>query len=158
MSKTLFGVLRIALGFIFLWAFFDKLLGLGFATSPDKSWLAGSSPTSGFLKSASGSFATFFNSLSGNMLVDWLFMLGLFGIGIALVLGIGMRIATYTGSLMLLLMFLAVFPPKANPILDDHIIYTLLLIGLYNAKAGENLGFGKSWKKSKIVKQYPILE
>ena len=86
------------------------------------------------------------------------FMAGLLGIGLALVLGIGMRIATYTGTLLLLLMWLASFPPKTNPILDDHIIYILLLIGLYGVGAGDVLGFGKSWKKSNLVKQYPILQ
>jgi hypothetical protein len=28
--KIILGILRLAVGFIFLWAFFDKLLGLGF--------------------------------------------------------------------------------------------------------------------------------
>ena len=156
--KSVWGLARIAFGWIFLWAFFDKLLGLGYSTLPAKSWLMGASPTTGFLKGAAGTFAPFFNSLAGNMIVDWLFMAGLFGIGLALVLGIGMRIATYTGSLLLFFMWLAVFPPKTNPILDDHIIYILLLIGLYGAGAGDVLGFGKSWKKSSIVKQYPILQ
>jgi len=39
--------MRILLGIIFLWAFVDKLFGLGFATSSAKSWLGGASPTSG---------------------------------------------------------------------------------------------------------------
>lgn len=158
MQKQFFGLLRVTLGFIFLWAFFDKLLGLGYSTIPAKSWLAGGSPTTGFLKGAAGSFAPFFNSLSGQGWVDWLFMAGLLGIGAALVLGIGMRLATYGGSLLLFLMWLAVFPPKTNPIVDDHIIYILVLICLYNVKAGEVLGFGKSWAKSSLVKQYPILQ
>jgi len=157
MQKTALGVLRIALGFIFLWAFFDKLLGLGFATPAARAWMAGGSPTTGFLKSAAGTFAPFFNSLSGNMMVDWLFMLGLLGIGTALILGIGMKIATYAGSLLLLLMYLAVYPPTTNPILDDHLIYIIVLFVLLYTNAGEYLGLGKTWKKSKLVKQYSIL-
>ena len=43
-------VTRILVGFVFLWAFLDKTLGLGFATTPEKAWLAGTSPTTGFLK------------------------------------------------------------------------------------------------------------
>ena len=92
--KSVWGLARIALGWIFLWAFFDKFLGLGYSTLPAKSWLMGTSPTTGFLKGAAGTFAPFFNGLSGNMIVDWLFMVGLLGIGLALVLGIGMRSAT----------------------------------------------------------------
>ena len=151
------GVLRITLGSIFLWAFFDKLLGLGYSTLPAKSWLAGSSPTSGFLKGAAGTFASQFQMLAGNPVVDWLFMLGLLGIGLALVLGIALRIATISGVVLMLLMWLAVFPPKTNPIVDDHIIYALVLMLLYKANAGDVLGFGKAWKKSSIVKNYPIL-
>lgn len=158
MLKTYLALLRIALGSIFLWAFFDKLIGLGHATLPEKAWLAGGSPTTGFLKGAAGSFAPLFNGLAGQMWVDWLFMVGLLGIGLALILGIGMRIATYTGSLLLILMYLAVFPPKTNPVVDDHIIYILILFVLYSANAGTILGFGKSWAKSKLVKQYPILQ
>ena len=40
-QEYILGLLRISIGLIFLWAFFDKLFGLGFATSFDKSWLAG---------------------------------------------------------------------------------------------------------------------
>ncbi len=156
--KSVWGLVRITLGWIFLWAFFDKLLGLGYSTLPAKSWLAGGSPTAGFLKGAAGTFAPVFNGLAGQMWVDWLFMAGLLCLGAALVLGIGMRLATYGGSLLMLLLWLAVFPPKTNPFVDEHVVYMLVLIGLYGVNAGEVLGFGKSWKKSSIVKQYPILQ
>jgi len=63
------GVLRIALGLIFLWAFFDKLFGLGFNTARDKSWLLGNSPTSGFLSSLNGWFSSVFNPLAGSVLL-----------------------------------------------------------------------------------------
>ena len=45
-------MLRFAMGFIFLWAFFDKVFGLGFATTADKAWIRGGSPTTGFLANA----------------------------------------------------------------------------------------------------------
>ena len=44
--------IRISLGWIFLWAFVDKLFGLGFATPSARSWLNGGSPTKGFLANA----------------------------------------------------------------------------------------------------------
>src|ERR1044072_136763 len=89
--------MRILLGIIFLWAFFDKLLGLGFATPAAKSWLSGGSPTAGFLKGVEGPFADTFHAMSGNPFFDWLFMLGLLGIGLGLVLGIAVRASVTAG-------------------------------------------------------------
>jgi thiosulfate dehydrogenase [quinone] large subunit len=43
------GVLRIVMGLTFLWAFVDKMFGLGYATSPAQAWIHGGSPTKGFL-------------------------------------------------------------------------------------------------------------
>lgn len=152
-------VLRIGMGWIFLWSFLDKLVGLGFSTTPDKAWLAGGSPTYGFLKSATyGPFAAFYQSLAGSVAIEWLFMFGLLGIGTALILGIAMRIAGYAGALLMFLMWTALLPPKNNPILDDHIIYLFVLIGLTTVKSGQWFGLGKWWAKTKLVKKYPILE
>lgn len=156
--KYTLALLRIGMGWIFFWAFWDKLLGLGFATEAGKSWLAGNSPTTGFLKFAThGPFKPLFESLSGNVFVDWLFMIGLFGIGLALILGIGSRIATYTGSLLLFLMWLSLLPPENNPIVDNHIIYILVLIVLNQSNAGEVFGLGSLWRKTKLVQKNPFL-
>lgn len=143
------------MGFIFLWAFLDKLFGLGFATAPDKSWLSGNSPTSGFLKFGThGMFKVFFESLAGNPIVDYLFMFGLLGIGTALVLGIARKISTSAGTLMLFLMWLATFPPTNNPLLDEHIIYIFALQLLLHLHGGEVFGLAKWWEKTKLVSKY----
>src|SRR3989338_5275898 len=135
--------LRISLGWILLWAFLDKVFGLGFSTAADKTWLAGISPTAGFLKfGATGFFGKYFGALAGSALVDWLFMLGLLLIGTALILGIGMKIASYSGALLMFLMWLALVPSKNNPLIDDHIIYLLVFLRLYFTEAGKTLGFG----------------
>jgi thiosulfate dehydrogenase [quinone] large subunit len=42
-------VLRVSLGFAFLWAFLDKTFGLGYATPAERAWINGGSPTKGFL-------------------------------------------------------------------------------------------------------------
>ena len=158
-DKCLFACLRIGMGLIFIWAFFDKLLGLGFATKPESAWLNGGSPTTGFLTNAvKGPFASAYHAMAGTGIVDWLFMLGLLLLGLALILGIGMKLAAYAGTLLMLLMYLAVLPPANNPILDDHIIYALVLLVLHQVKAGEYFGFGKSWKKTDLVKKYKFLE
>jgi len=124
-------VARIMIGFVFLWAFFDKTFGLGFATTAEKAWLAGGSPTTGFLKmgvNPDSPFASFFNSLAGQAWVDWLFMAGLLGIGVALVLGIGLRIAAATGTLLLVMMWAAAVPLENNPVVDDHLVYAAIII------------------------------
>ncbi len=157
--QNFLALLRILMGWIFLWAFLDKLLGLGFATKTSNAWLAGGSPTSGFLKFAtSGPLKTTFESLSGVVLVDWLFMVGLLFLGVSLILGIGLRIVSYTGSLLLFLMWLSLFPTENNPFLDDHIIYILVLWVLSYSNAGNFWGLGNWWGKTSIAKSCPILK
>ena len=156
----IWGILRICLGLIFLWAFFDKLFGLGFATTADKSWLLGNSPTSGFLEfGTKGIFAGFYQSLAGSVIVDWLFMVGLLFIGVALTLGIGVKLAGYSGVLLLLMMYTAGFmPPEHHPFLDEHIIYSIVLIGCAIVGAGRYLGFGNWWSELDFVRRNKWLE
>ena len=158
-KEKLTALLRISLGWIFFWGFIDKLFGLGFATEAGKSWLDGASPTSGFLSFGThGPFAEFYQSLAGNPLVDWLFMLGLGLIGLSLILGIGMRVATASGALLMLLLWTAALPPEHNPLIDEHIVYILLLIGLHVNEAGDHYGLGKIWGETKLVKRFPSLK
>lgn len=153
------GLLRIALGWVFFWAFIDKLWGLGRATAANKSWLDGVSPTVGFLKNAAkGPLADMYHAMAGNAVVDWLFMLGLLGIGLALILGIGIRVASVSGIALMLLMWSAVLPPSNNPIVDDHIIYALVFVWFFCVPAvGETLGLGKFWNKMTFVQKMPWL-
>jgi thiosulfate dehydrogenase [quinone] large subunit len=145
-EQYILGILRICMGFIFFWAFIDKLFGLGFSTSVAKSWISGGSPTLGFLSSSVGPFSNVYHMIAGNIVVDVLFMLGLFCVGLALLLGKYMKLAVWSGSLMFFLMWTAVFPPKTNPILDDHIIYILVLFLLLYTKSENYLGLGKTKK------------
>jgi len=143
---TLF-VIRLVLGFIFLWAFFDKLLGLGFATTPDKAWIVGGSPTYGFLKLATyGVFAQFYQAIAGTTFVNVTFMLALLLLGIALLLGICMRTAGYGGALLMILMWSARLPPEQNPVFDEHIVYALVLILLTLVNLDE-LSIKRLWRK-----------
>ncbi len=144
--RRLLAVTRIGLGWIFFWAFIDKLFGLGFATPPENAWLAGGSPTAGFLQFATtGPLAGFYQGIAGHPIVDGLFMFGLFGLGVALLTGVGMKIAGIGGPLLMLLMWSAHLPPENNPVLDDHIIYALILMTLSAAEAGETWGLGRWW-------------
>lgn len=156
-TENLFSLLRWSLSFIFLWAFFDKLFGLGFATLPEKSWLNGSSPTAGFLTfGIDGILSPLFHALSGNILIDILFMGGLLSVGLCLALGVGMRIACYSGVLMMALIYLSLFPLEKNPLIDEHIIYILVLLLLAKNNTYEN-SLQKKWRGLSFVKKYSIL-
>ena len=144
-------VARVLVGFVFLWAFLDKLLGLGLSTKVSSAWINGGSPTTGFLKGASGDFAPFFNGLAGNALVDWLFMLGMLGVGVALILGVGLRIAAVSGGAILVLMWLASLPLVTNPIIDDHLVYAVVLVVV--ALAPRKLSLSNWWLKLSVVKK-----
>lgn len=156
-ARYVLAVLRIVIGWTFLWAFLDKLFGLGYATPSARSWLNGGSPTKGFLSGSTGPFAGFYHDLAGTGIANWLFMLGLAGIGTALLLGIGMRIAGVTGVILYLMMFTVVLPPENNPVVDEHIIGAAAVALLALAAAGDTLGLGRWWKSQAIVKRYPWL-
>ncbi|MGP9846203.1 hypothetical protein [Brachybacterium sp. 107] len=156
---TVLGVTRLLLGFTFAWAFLDKLFGLGFSTPSERAWLQGGSPTSGFLGGsieAGNPFAGFWEFwLSLNPFTDILFMGGLLGIGLALLLGIGTRVAAASGAAMYLLMYLAAFPMVTNPLFDDHLIMAVLLIAMAGLAAGDHVGLGRRWRR--LVAGNPFL-
>lgn len=156
-ARYLLAVLRISMGWIFLWAFLDKLLGLGRATAPEAAWLAGGSPTAGFLGfAARGPLVGIFQALAGNPVVDLLFMFGLLGLGLALSLGIGLKVAGIAGPVLMLLMWLAQLPPATNPFMDSHIIYALVLALFPCVEAGHTLGLGSWWAEK--THAWPILQ
>ena len=149
---------RLALGWVFLWAFLDKMFGLGHETRVAQAWVNGGSPTEGFLAhGAAGPFAGFYHVIAGAAWADWLFMIGLLGIGLALVLGIGMRIAAVAGALLLVMMWAVVLPPEHNLCMDDHLIYALLIVGLALTGAGDAIGLGRWWTNTALVRRLPIL-
>lgn len=157
-ADWIWGLTRVALGWIFLWPFLDKTFGLGYATAAEDAWIDGGSPTFGFLTFATkGPFDGFFQSFAGEAWADWFFMIGLLGIGVALLAGVAVRIAAVSGALMLVLMWMAVLPPEHNPAIDDHIIYAMVLIGLAAVNAGDHLGLGRWWQGLDIVQRFPAL-
>lgn len=167
------GALRIMMGFTFLWAFLDKLLALGFATGrnpatgginffgPD-AWIRGGSPTDGFLGfglHTKEPFLGFFNGMVGSTFVEWAFMLALAGIGLGLMFGVLTRIAAIGGAVLMVMMYFAgSFLPENNPLIDEHIIYAVVLAGIAYVGAGRFLGLGNRWRKTQLVTKYPILE
>jgi len=157
LGGTAIAVLRVAMGFVFMWPFLDKLFGLGYSTASDKSWLSGGSPTKGFLSGVDvGPFESFFHSFAGAWWANILFMGALFAIGLALILGVALRIAAASGSLLLVMMWAAAWPMaqftsageatrSTNPFLDDHLVYALVLVVLAIIGAGNYFGLGRWW-------------
>jgi thiosulfate dehydrogenase (quinone) large subunit len=166
-------VLRIAFGLTFLWAFFDKLLALGYSTGAvlneqgtktgidffsKDAWINGGNPTLGFLKfGASGPFKGFYNAIAGETWVNVLFMFGLLAIGIALTFGIAMRLGTIAGFVMYMMMWTVALWPANNPVLDDHILGALSMVVLGLALAGDTWGAGRIWARTQLVRRFPIL-
>ncbi|MFD9560810.1 hypothetical protein [Streptomyces sp. NPDC059994] len=158
LARTLAG-LRLLTAFTFLWAFFDKTFGWGYATQSGKGWIDGGSPTKGFLSHvAAGPMESTFHSWAGDTWADWLFMLGLLGIGLALATGVALRLAAVAGTALMALMWAAEWPParhlsdgalsaSSNPVIDYHVLYTAVLITLAVACAGRTWGLGTLWER-----------
>jgi len=162
---TFLSLTRIAIGFTFLWAFLDKLFGLGFSTCRttaedgsfsidvmcEKAWLSGGHVTEGYLVyggNPNSPFHEFFVNLGSQRWTDWIFMIGLLGIGLALILGIGTKVAMYSGPAMLIFMYMTQMLPATNPIVDEHIVESLAIIGIVLVELGhQSIGLGKWWRK-----------
>jgi thiosulfate dehydrogenase [quinone] large subunit len=164
-----FAGLRLVTGFVFLWAFLDKTFGWGYATGSGKGWIDGGSPTKGFLSSvAAGPMQSAFHSWAGAGWANWLFMLALLGVGLALLSGIALRPAAVAGTALMAFMWIAEWPPaqhlsdgtpsmSSNPLVDYHVLYAAVMIALAVASAGTTWGLGKAWARLPIVRDHTWL-
>jgi thiosulfate dehydrogenase [quinone] large subunit len=148
-------ILRLLLGWSFLWAFLDKMFGLGFATCRaadssaidfgcDAAMINGGSPTYGLLEfgtqsSHTGGLFSWMAS-SGPDSIGWAdigFMLALLLGGAALMLGIAVRSAAIGSAVLMVFMFLAVDVwPANNPINSSHVIEGFAFLGIATVGAG----------------------
>ncbi|MFM9442457.1 hypothetical protein [Streptomyces acidiscabies] len=168
-SAYVFASLRLVTGFVFLWAFLDKTFGFGYATASGKGWIDGGSPTKGFLSHvAAGPMESTFHSWAGDVWADWLFMLALLGIGLALSVGVALRIAAIAGTALMAFMWIAEWPPakhlsdgtasmSTNPFADYHLVYAVVLIALAAVAAGDALGLGRAWARLPVVRDHAWL-
>ena len=134
-ARFVLALLRIAVGFIFLWSFLDKTFGLHYSTGPSRAWINGGTPAQSYLTGATTGkpLASFFDSLAVPAM-DWLFMLGF--------------------------MYAAVAPwvwGSLNPVVNEHLVYALVLILIPLTSAGDTLGLGSWWKGLGLVKKLPFL-
>jgi thiosulfate dehydrogenase (quinone) large subunit len=155
-ARRTLAVLRLTTGFIFLWAFLDKTFGFGYSTASEKAWINGGTPSQGFMKGAAiGPFKDLFASMA-SPLTDVLFMLGMLGVGLAVMLGIGTRVAAWAGSAIMIMMWVAEWPLESgstNPLIDYHIIYALALIVVALTFSGDTWGLGRWWKSLPVVQK-----
>ncbi|MFW9779254.1 MAG: hypothetical protein ACFFE8_10405 [Candidatus Heimdallarchaeota archaeon] len=167
LSEYFIGLTRIAMGILFLWPFLDKLVGLGFTTAPENSFLAGTSPTNGFLNFATneaGPFAFFFKDILGNMyqIIDLVYMAMLLVVGVGLILGILTRVGGLSGAIFMAAIILAEWPilqaGAHNPLIEEHWIYMFILLFLAAIPSGNYLGLGKRWSELSFVEKFPILK
>lgn len=159
-ARAWLAVLRVATGFVFLWAFLDKTFGLGFSTSSDQAWIHGGAPSQGFLKSLqTGPLVDFFHTIASPV-TDWLFQLGMLGVGVAVMLGAGVRIAAWAGTLIMAMMWFAEWPlasGSTNPVVDYHVVYALALIVGSVLLWGDTWGLGRWWGSLEAVQKNPWL-
>jgi thiosulfate dehydrogenase [quinone] large subunit len=166
------GLLRLSIGWVFLWAFLDKLLALGFATGRDEdtgvidyfsddAWINGGSPTDGFLSfglHTKDPFTSIYSDLAGQGWVDWIYMISMLLIGLALILGIAVRLAAIGGIIWMILFYTAsAIWPENNPFMDDHLVYAIALAGIAYVGAGRYLGLGRKWERLDPVRRNPML-
>lgn len=151
-SRYALAALRIALGLVFLWAFFDKAFGLTYTTPAGAGWFGeGGSPTKGYLSSSFGPLAEPFKAMAGNPVVNVLFMAGLFGVGVSLTFGVAVRLGGWSGVAMVLMMYAShpaiwAEPHGTHPFLDDHIVQACALALLALTPSGDTWGLGTRWR------------
>lgn len=144
-------LLRVSMGALFFYAGITKVL--------NPNWTA-----AGYLKGAK-TFPELYNFFSQpnmlpitNFINEW----GLTLLGASLLLGISVRLSSYLGALLMLLYYIPIlkFPyAGANSFLvDQHIIFILVLLFLGEVKAGR-IGWGlENWcSKLPICSKYPAL-
>lgn len=132
-------LLRLSLGFLFISAGLSKLTS---------DWSA-----AGYLSAASGPLASFFQSMAGSALVDGLNAWGLTLIGVALILGVLLRSASYAGIVLMGLYYFAHFVENtAHGFVDEHIIYAMALLVLIGSGAGHVLGLDAIIEQARMFK------
>lgn len=150
MSEKLLFLMRIALGWLFFYAGFMKIITPGWSAA-------------GYLGTAK-TFAGFYAFLASpsvlpviNFIVAW----GLLLLGLSLILGLFLRLSTVLGAVLMFLFYLPVltFPyiGKNYFLVDDHIIFLLALLILGNAHAGRFWGLETWCSKLPICSRYPKL-
>ena len=103
-----------------------------------------------------GPIGDIFLNFWGNPFVIQLLIWSSVLVGIALVLGIAVRLASYGGILIMLMLYLAVIPP-GSVILNQQIMYIVVLLFLVAGEAGK-VGGLDSFLAPILEERYPSLK
>jgi thiosulfate dehydrogenase [quinone] large subunit len=141
-------LLRLVMGWIFVWSGFDKLIR-GFDSS-------------GFLINATqGPLHGWFVSLGENTaatdVINPLVVWGQILIGLALIFGLGTRFALFSAAAMMFMFYIAEFPPANNPFMDEHLVYIVVFGMLGALGAGRILGLDALVERLPWVRKIPAL-
>lgn len=160
-ARFVLALLRIAVGFTFLWSFLDKAFGLCYSTDPSRTWVGAGTPARSYLTgTTTGKPLVSFSKSPAVPIMDWLFVLDLLGIGLAFLLGIDTRLTTVAGVVILGFMYATVTPwmwGSLNPVVNGHLVYALILILIPLTSASDTFGLGLWWKDLGLVKKLPFL-
>lgn len=142
-------VVRVAIGWLIFYAGITKVL--------DPAWTA-----KGYLMGAK-TFQGFYSWLASPQNIAWVNFLNEWGltlIGISLILGLGARLSSILGVLLMLLYYFPVLEfPKVEHgfIVDEHIIYAALLLSFAAVRAGRYYGLDNWCASLPICRRYPRL-
>ncbi len=131
-TKITLLILRLSMGWLMLYAGITKVI--------DPEWSA-----AGYLGAAK-TFPGFFNWLASDQLLPFINFINEWGLtllGVSLILGVFVRLSSVLGAILMLLYFLPVldFPYAGYGFLvDEHIIYALVLILFAVTQAGRDWG------------------
>ncbi len=157
--NRLLATIRITTGWIFLWSFLDSAFGLRFSTEPEAAWIAGGSPAAGWLEhGTSGPLAPMFQALAGTAFADVMYMVAMLGMGLAMILGIGLRVNAVAGTAIVVMMWAGALLPDNNPFWTYHLLYGLLFVLFAVGAAGHTWGLGRRWEQLPIVQKAPWLK
>jgi thiosulfate dehydrogenase [quinone] large subunit len=149
--------MRLVMGWVLLQGGLTKLVTY-LDANPANDWTA-----AGFLLHAipdGNPLAGFFASMAGNPLVDGLVMWGLTLTGFGLIIGAFVRWNAFWGAAMMMFFWAASLtggitaglPVAHGWVVDDHLIYAVLLFGLGAAGAGRILGLDARLETLELVR------
>ncbi len=141
-ARVMLVLLRVALGSLFLYSGLSKVL--------DPSWSAD------FYLNNAQTFPAVFQWLAQASvlpLVNFMNMWGQLLLGVSLILGAFVRLSSTLGVLLMLLYYIPIlrFPYVGQHalIVDEHVIYGLVLLFFYAVDAGKVLGLDKLFFRSR---------
>jgi len=135
--------LRLAMGWMMFYAGITKVL--------NPAWSA-----AGYLKGAK-TFVGFYQWLLDPAILPWLNLVNEWGLtllGVSLIFGVFVRLSSVLGAVLMLLYYFVILDfPYLNPnsfLVDQHIIFTLVLLLFANLRAGRVWGL-ENWCSNLLV-------